>query len=355
MAENLTREVRFSRIAILAEKAFDIESGKTAVGLIRYGRCRTVAIIDSRTAGKTAADVIGIGQDVPIVAALKDALQHSPETLVIGIAPRGGSLPEEWRSIILEAIAAGLDVVSGLHTFLNDDPEISAAAKRRRVILWDARRPPQDIQVAEGVAPRLDRNIVLTVGTDCCVGKMSVSLELTTSARSRGLSADFVPTGQTGIMLWGRGIAIDAVVADFIAGATEQMVLDAAKRAQWVFVEGQGSLYHPGYSGVTMGLIHGSGPSQLVLCHKADRPEIRSYGVVIPPLSEVVAYYEAVCRPLFPTRVSAIALNTHGLTPTKCARAIAQAEDTTGLPADDCVRNGADKLLSALLENSPDR
>lgn len=351
MHRDVKRGVRFSRVAVLTEGSFDIESGKTAVGLIRYGRCQTVAIIDSQHAGQTAADVVGVGADVPVVATLTEALQHAPEALVIGIAPRGGALPDAWRAIILVALEAGLDVVSGLHTFLNDDHELRDAAARSGAVLWDARRPPEDIQVAEGAAPHLAQNVVLTVGTDCCVGKMSVSLELVRAARDRGLSADFVPTGQTGIMLWGRGISVDAVVADFIAGAAESMVVSAAKSADWVFVEGQGSLYHPGYSGVTMGLIHGSGPSQMVLCHKADRSQIRSYAVQIPPLSEVVAYHEALCRPLFPTRISAIALNTHGMQEEAVKAAIARAEEETGLPADDCVRHGGGKLLSALIQH----
>ncbi len=350
MTSNQTqgRAPRFDRVALLAEGAFEVENAKTAVGIVRYGRCRTVAVIDSTHAGATAGDIIGVGGDVPIVSSLEEALAFGPESLVIGIAPRGGALPEAWRRVVLQALDAGLDVLSGLHMFLSQDPEISARAAANGGMLMDVRRPPAGLPVAQGLAPGLDANTVLTVGTDCCSGKMSVSLELTNGALRRGLKADFVPTGQTGIFIWGKGISVDATVADFIAGAAEMMVVEAAQSADWVFVEGQGSLYHPGYSGVTMGLIHGSAPKQLVLCHLPTRPQVRGYDVTIPPLSEAVRYHEAVCQPLFPTRVACIALNTYSLPEDEARAVIAQTEDETGLPADDCVRFGPDRLLDAL-------
>lgn len=338
----------FDRVVLLAEGAFEVEHAKTAVGLVRYGRCRTVAVIDSTHAGQTAAQIIGVGPDIPVVSSLAEALALAPQSLVIGIAPRGGALPDEWRRTVLEALDAGLDVVSGLHTFLSDDPELSARAAANGAVILDARRPPAHLPVAEGLAPGLAANTVLTIGTDCCVGKMSVSLELTSGAQRRGLKADFVPTGQTGIFIWGRGISVDATVADFIAGATEMMVVESARSADWVFVEGQGSLYHPGYSGVTMGLIHGSAPKQMVLCHQPTRPEVRGYGITIPPLRQVVEYHHAVCRPLFPTRIACVALNTYNLSDAAARDAIARAEDDAGLPADDCVRHGPGKLLDAL-------
>lgn len=343
------RDVHFERVVILAEGSFDVEGAKTAVGIIRYGRCRTVAVIDSQHAGQTAKDVIGVGEGIPVVASLQEALVYEPQTLAIGIAPRGGLLPAEWRQVIVNALECGLDVISGLHAFLRDDPEIAFVAERHGCVIADVRRPPEGLPVAEGLCRSVPEQTVLTVGTDCCVGKMSVSLELTLGAKRRGLAADFVATGQTGIMIWGRGISVDACVADFIAGAAERIVLEACRDADWVFVEGQGSLYHPGYSGVTMGLIHGTSPKQMVLCHQVSRPEIRGYGIAIPPLNEVVAYHEAVCAPLFPTKVTAIALNTYDLTAEEAKRAIREAEELTGLPADDCVRNGPDKLLDAVI------
>lgn len=346
------RPPKYERVVILAEGSFEIEGAKTAVGILRYGRCRTVAVIDSERAGMTVHDVLGFGGDIPVVATLDEAMAQDPQTLAIGIAPRGGALPDAWRSVILEAVEKGLDVVSGLHTFLRDDPELVEAARRTGAVLADVRRPPDGLPVAEGACAGVTAQTILTVGTDCCVGKMSVSLELTLGAQRRGLSADFVPTGQTGIMIWGRGISVDACVADFIAGATEKIVLESCSHSDWVFVEGQGSLYHPGYSGVTMGLIHGSSPKQLVLCHQASRGDVRGYSVGIPVLREVVDYHQAVCAPLFPTRVTAIALNTYDLSDEAARDAIRAAEQETDLPADDVVRFGPNKLLDAIVEAS---
>ncbi len=342
------RDPKFDRVVILAEGAFDIESAKTAVGVIRYGRCKTAAVIDSRHSGSAVKDVIGFGGDIPVVSSLEQSLEYDPQSLIIGIAPRGGGLPAEWRAVLMGALDAGLDILSGLHTFLSDDPELARKAAERGCVITDVRRPPAEIEVAGGLCKDLPQNVVLTIGTDCCVGKMSVSLELTKSALARGLAADFVATGQTGILIWGRGISVDACVADFISGATEQMVLDAADRADWVFVEGQGSLYHPGYSGVTMGLIHGSEASQMILCHQPSRTNIRNYDVSIPPLDEVIRYHEAVCRPHFPTKIMGIALNTYDISEAEARKAVADAEKVTGLPATDCVRFGADKLLDAM-------
>jgi len=342
---------RFDRVVILAEENLDPEEAKTAGGIIRYGQCHVVAVIDSKTAGADLEAVLGTGRGIPVVGSLREALAFQPQALVIGTAPRGGALPPEWRAIVLEAVEAGLDVVSGLHTYLSDDPEIAARARERGVVVADVRRPPAVIPVAEDRCHKLAQNVVLTVGTDCCVGKMTVSLELMQEARRRGIAADFVPTGQTGILIWGRGISVDSCVADFIAGAAEQMVLEAAQGADWVFVEGQGSLFHPGYSGVTFGLIHGCEPRQMVFCHQAGRDLIGDYDIQIPSLSEAIRYHETVLQPLFPTRVSAVALNTWGMPDDKAREAISEAERETGLPADDCVRYGAGKILDALMRN----
>lgn len=345
------REPRFNRVVILAEGAFELEGAKTAVGIIRYGQCKTVAVIDSRYAGKSVGDLINVGHDIPIVASLQDALKYDPEAFVIGIAPKGGILPEAWKATVLDAIRADLDIVSGLHSFLADDPEISTLASERGVVVADVRRPPAFMKVSEGRCRDLSQEVVLTIGTDCCVGKMTVSLEINNLARQRGLSTDFVATGQTGIMIWGRGISVDACISDFLAGAVESMVLDAAERADIILVEGQGSLYHPGYSAVTLGLIHGAMPRQMILCHNMSRTEVGSYGIKIPPFNDVVEYHHSVCKPLFPTHVTGIALNTFYLSEEEARKVIDQAEDQTGLPVTDCIRFGSEKLLDAIIQN----
>ena len=203
-----------------------------------------------------------------------------------------------------------------------------------------------------GANLEVDATIVLTVGSDCAIGKKTVAVELDLEARRRGLRSVFVPTGQTGIAIAGWGIAVDAVVADFLAGAAEWLVVEGARRGgKLLFVEGQGSLVHPMYSGVTLGLVHGSAPHAFVLCHRAGATEIEGCpGHPIPPLSELIELHERVALPARKAKVACVALNTAEIASEDAARrAIAEAEDETGLPADDPVRFGAERLLDALL------
>jgi len=323
-------------------------NAKTAVGVLRYGADPIVALVDPERAGQTAADVYGIRADVPIVARVAD-LPAVTDSLLIGIAARGGQLPDEMRSEIMAAIERGMDVLNGLHTFLADDPVFAAAAREKGVQLIDLRRVPDELPVGLGLLHREGSRVVLTVGSDCNVGKMSAALELDLLARRRGLRSTFVATGQTGIMIAGSGIAVDRVISDFVAGAIEQIVVLAAEEYDWVFVEGQGSLVHPGYSGVTMGLMHGTAPELMVLCHQPTRRCIRRYEVPIPPLSELVRIHEEAASWRAPSCVAAIALNTYDLDEQAALAAIARAGDETGLPAQDVVRFGAAKLLDALV------
>ena len=204
----------------------------------------------------------------------------------MGVATQGGRFPPAWRDILRACIANGLSIENGLHEMLADDPELRALADAAGVELRDLRRPPGGLDCATGANLEVDSRIVLTVGSDCAIGKMTVSLELDRAARERGLASLFVPTGQTGIAIAGWGIAVDAVVADFISGAAEQLVIEGHRRGgELLWVEGQGSLVHPAYSGVTLGLYHGSVPHVLVLCHRAGSTEIEgSPGHPIPPL-----------------------------------------------------------------------
>jgi len=199
------------RIAILAEGRFTPQGAKTAVGILRYSQDTVVAVVDSTRAGQDAAvalgDPHGPGRGVPVVRDVAEALRFEPTTLLIGIAPVGGALPEAWRPQLLAAMAAGLDVVSGLHTFLSDDPELAAAAARASVTIWDVRRPAPDIamRIRTGAPHRPGSTVVYFCGTDCNVGKMTAAVELDLEARRRGLSSTFAATGQTGIMIAGRG------------------------------------------------------------------------------------------------------------------------------------------------------
>jgi uncharacterized NAD-dependent epimerase/dehydratase family protein len=345
------------RLAIYAGRQFDTLNGKTGHGVIRYAPREIVAVVDEVSAGRTASEVVPYClRPVPIVATVAEAAALGANRLLIGVAPDGGRLSATWRAALAEAMALGMDVEAGLHTVLGDDPELVALAATHGRRLIDLRVGPDDLDTpvgSDGRDPSL--RVVESVGSDCAIGKMTVTLELDRAARERGERSVFVATGQTGIAISGWGIAVDHVISDYIAGAAERLVDEGAGRGDLLFVEGQGSLYHPGYSGVTLGLLHGAAPDVLVLCHLAGQTAIHSYeSVKLPPIAEIVAHYEAACRPVRPARVAAIALNTRDIAdPAAAADAIGQAAAETGLVVDDPVRFGSDRLLDAVLAAFP--
>ena len=333
------------RYLILAEgKSGDPHYGKTARGVIHYSPHPVVAMLDSTRAGESY-------RGVPIVSTVDDALRFEPTTALVGVATQGGRFPPEWRDLLRTCISNGLDVENGLHEFLTEDAELTELARRHGVELRDLRRPPADLDVPTGENLQVDAKIVLTVGSDCAIGKKTVAVELDREAQRRGLASVFVPTGQTGIAIAGWGIAVDAVVADFLAGAAERLVVEGAARGgELLFVEGQGSIVHPAYSGVTLGLVHGAAPHAYVLCHKAGATVVEGYpDHPLPSLPELVQLYERSSLPLRPATVAAIALNTAGLGEDEARRAVEQTQAETGLPVDDPVRFGAGRVLDAVL------
>jgi uncharacterized NAD-dependent epimerase/dehydratase family protein len=337
---------RDKRLLILAEgRSGDPHYGKTARGVIDYGRDPVVAILDSERAGE-------LHGGIPIVGTVNDSLCFGPTTALVGVATQGGRFPPAWRDLLRTCISKGLDVENGLHEFLIDDEELVELAARHGVELRDLRRPPPGLDVPSGENLRVRARIVLTVGSDCAIGKMTVALELDREAGRRGVRSVFVPTGQTGIAIAGWGIAVDAVVSDFIAGAAEQLVIEGTKRGgELLWVEGQGSLTHPAYSGVTLGLLHGSAPHALVLCHLAGQQFVDDNPLFpMPPLRDLVELHERNALLARPATVAVIALNTRGLDDGGARVAVAAAQDETGLPADDPVRFGPARLADAVLE-----
>ncbi len=342
------------RLVILAEGNFGYHHGKTAMGVIRFGQDRVVAVIDSAQAGRNVREWLGDSGrfDIPIVGSLSDALGFVPraDALLIGIAPAGGRLPDEWRQVVLSAIRSGLDILSGLHTFLGDDPELAEAARSAGVRITDYRRPPERMETSVGRRHDPGKRVILTIGTDCAIGKMSVALELRRSAQELGRSASFVPTGQTGIMIEGWGVAVDRVISDFVQGTCEWMSEEGERRGDWVIVEGQGSLDHPAYSSVTLGLIHGFTPQAMVLVHMPgleehdfDHAPDRSFP--IRPLPDFIRIHEEVAGLIAPSKIVAVALNTSRILDEAEARAvIATTEAETGIPCDDPVRFGGEEL-----------
>lgn len=297
---------RSRRLAILVEGGFDPSTAKTAVGVLRYRPEQVAAVIDSTRAGRSAEDCCGTGGRIPVVESLEAAAERGADSLLIGVAPQGGALPAPWKATVRDAVGRGWDVLSGLHVFLSDDPDLASLASRTGARLLDVRRPPDSLPIAARRAARSD--------------------------------------------------AVDAVPADFVAGAIEQQVCEAAGSAQVVVVEGQGSLLHPGYSGVTLGLLHGACAEALVLCHEAGREAIREPSgpdggaVPIPSLREVSRLYEEAASWVHPARVTGVALNTRDLGEAEARAAVEGAAAECGLPATDPVRFGVDSLVDGLCE-----
>ncbi len=333
------------RYLILAEEfSHDPHYGKTLRGVMRYRRDSVVAILDTKRAGES-------DNGVPIVAAVDEGLRYEPDTALVGVVTQGGHFPGDWQDLLKECVRKGLDVENGLHVRLHDIPGLAELAAQHGVELRDLREPPPGLSTATGENLEVNATIVLTVGSDCAIGKMTATCELDLEARKRGLRSVFVPTGQTGIAIAGWGIAVDAVVSDFLAGASEWLVVEGAKRGDLLWVEGQGAILHPIYSGVTVGLMHGSAPHIYVLCHEVGRTVVEGDPTESPivSLSELVDLHERMSLKLRPAKVACIALNTSAVSEEEARAAIAAAEEETGLQADDPVRFGAGKLLDAVL------
>lgn len=346
--------VTHHRYVVLAEGEFGHFSSKTALGVIRYGQDTVVAVLDSTRAGRNVAEWLGPRYDIPVVANLEEALELKPTALLVGLTTEGGSIPPSWLAVLHAAVAQGLHIVSGLHELVSDDPELAAAAALHGVTLTDHRRPPDRRVVARGRAHRPGSRVVLTVGTDCSIGKMTTALELRLAARDAGLDAVFVATGQTGIMIEGWGVALDGVASDFIIGTAEWLVEQAEEMGDWIFVEGQGSLDHPQYSPVTLGLVHGTTPHAMILVHEPGRLFHLGWrnrpgpAAVLKPLVETMRSYESVAGLIAPSRVLGIALKTAHLAELEARAEIARVEAETGLTTDDPVRFGGGRLLQAL-------
>jgi D-glutamate N-acetyltransferase len=330
---------------ILAEGfSHDPHYGKTLRGVMRYRRESVVAIVDTKRAGEN-------DDGVPIVGSVDEGLAFEPNTALVGVVTQGGRFPGDWQALLKSCVERGLDLENGLHVRLHDIPGLRKLAAEHGVELRDLREPPPDLSTATGANLEVDATIVLTVGSDCAIGKMTATCELDLAARKRGLKSVFVPTGQTGIAIAGWGISVDAVVSDFLAGAAERLVVEGGNRGDLLWVEGQGAILHPIYSGVTVGLMHGSAPHLYVLCHEVGRTVVEGDPTASPivGLTELVQLHERMSLKLRPAKVAAIALNTSQVSEDEAHAAIAAAEEETGLPADDPVRFGAERLLEAVI------
>jgi len=279
---------------------------------------------------------------------IDEAIQRGAKTLVIGVANRGGFIAETWKPVLIAALEAGMDLASGQHTLLRDEPELVATAQRCGRQLHDVRIPSVDYPIASG-AKRPGKRC-LGVGTDVSVGKMYTVMAMQREMDSRGLRSTFRATGQTGILIMGDGVPLDAVVADFMAGSIEWLA-PANDEDHWDMIEGQGSLFHASYSGVTLALIHGAQPDALILCHDASRQEMRGLpGYSLPTLTQLRTIALTMARIVNPDcRAVGVSINTSALSEDRARDAIRTAEDETGLPATDPFRYGPDRLVDALI------
>jgi len=348
------------RIAVLMHDGLKGAKGKTGISILRYSQNPVVAVIDESAVGDSVLALTGLDRDIPIVADVDAALALKPTVLAIGLAPSGGKLPEPWYAQVKQAVKAGLSVMNGLHTQMNQDPEVIEALRSNQRLeasaeqwVWDIRQEPDDLVIGGGRARLLKCDRILTVGTDMAVGKMSTSIELNRASRIRGLRTKLIATGQTGLMLGEDGVALDAVRVDYAAGAVEQCLTRHAPGHDILFIEGQGSLLNPG-STATLPLLRGTQPTHLILVHKANLKAIQHFpDFKIPPLAEIVQLYESVVAAagtFAPTHVSGIALNTFGLHEKEAREAIAAASEETGLTCTDAVRFGAEPLLTRIVD-----
>ncbi len=344
------------RIAILLHNGITGDKGKTGLALLRYSENPIAVVIDETCPGKSLKNLTGIDRDVPIVATMAAALDYEPDVLAIGLAPSGGRLPEPWVEDVRVAIAAGLNIMNGLHTYFNQDPSLIEQMDPCRhpdQWIWDMRQEPPGLSVGSGKARHLHNcRRVLTVGTDMAVGKMSTCIELNRATQAKGLRSQLIATGQTALMLGAPGIALDAIRVDFAAGAVEQTVLTYGDTNDVVYVEGQGSLLNPA-STATLPLLRGAQPTHLVLVHKINLERIQHFpDFYIPPIQKVLNLYDTVANAggtFTSPKMSGIALNTFGVDEDNARGAISDLSRETGLPCTDVVRFSPAPILEAIL------
>ncbi len=335
------------KIVILAHDVLLEHHGKTARGIYYYSPHEIVAIVDRAHGGMDASQLLG-GRSVKIYRSLRE-IKEDYDTLLIGSSPIGGKMPDEWRDEIKLALSHGKTVISGLHDFLGEDEEFRKIAEKSGAKIWDVRRPPKKMYVADGSGRAA--NTVLVAGTDCAVGKMITAIQLMRDAKKRGINAGFIATGQTGIMIGAdAGAVIDRVPGDFMAGVMEEMVKKVAKKRDIIFVEGQGSLSHPAYSGVTLAILHGSYPKKIIIAH--DPKRVHHFGYPdfgIPPLEWHIEMYEKLSSSVSGGKVVGIAIDGEKMSDEEIKRYKDFVEKKYNLPAEDVFHHGADGLLEAIL------
>ncbi len=334
------------RVGVYSAGQLATPQAKMAHGILRYADDVAV-VIDAANAGRVAAEVVaGVDADIPIVATILDAVSLGMTELVIGVAPPGGEVDVSWNALLRPALDAQVTVINGLHTRLATLPEFADVPPQQIV---DLRHLDREDTIAHGAAADVTKRVVLTVGTDCATGKMSTALELHRASLQRGIASDFIPTGQAGMYIARKGVAIDAVVADFMAGAIEHLVVESAASHDVMFVEGQGSLIHPAYSGVSLALLHGAAPDRLIFCHALGRATLKYFDRRIPDLREQIDLVERLACLQRECRVEAVAISSNGHELDEVVKAADRLESELGLPVFDPWAFGLERIVDRLL------
>ena len=336
-----------SRFVVLAINSFNHIENKTGNMLIRYRQNEVVAVIDPEKKGLTSKDVIGIGESIPVVESFNDAKKYHPDHLVIGNAPQGGIVSKDMYLEIEEAIKNGINIISGMHQFLYEDKYLNDLANKHGSNIIDLRKPPDPPNFSKGSWINRNTPVALVVGTDCDTGKMTTAWEIKTRLNKLGKNVEFIGTGQTGILL-SDGVAIDAVVSDFVSGEVENLIDSKLKNETDLFiVEGQGALFNYAYSGVTLGLIHGCMPDYFILTHDPSRSK-DVMGQPLPNVKEFMQLHIDLMSSFKKTSFIGINLLTYDMNDNEASYIISDFETSYNLPTTDLIRFGDSGLIKSI-------
>tara|TARA_Y100000817_G_C16857916_1_gene544729 strand:+ start:1 stop:1038 length:1038 start_codon:yes stop_codon:yes gene_type:complete len=335
------------RFVVLCHDAFNYIKNKTGNMLIRYRPDEVVAVIDREKVGSNCEEEVGVGGDTPVLANFNASLHLKPDTLVIGNATQGGFISEEYRQEIINAINAGCDVISGMHQFLNDDDDLRSRAEERGVQLIDLRMPPSPPHFPTGSWQNRKIPVLLIVGTDCDTGKMTTAWELSKRLKDRGRKIEFIGTGQTGILLSGSGVPIDAVKADFMAGEIEYLIDNVPNDTELIIVEGQGALTNQFYAGVTLGLMHGAMPDYMLMTHDPTR-DLDVTDFPMTTMKHVMDLHIDLMKSFKQSKFIGINLLTFAFDDQKALKIIEDSQKEFAMEATDLIRFGDKGLLDAI-------
>jgi len=335
------------KIVILSHGAFNYIENKTGNMLIRYRTEEVVAVLDRTKSGITTNDELGYGGKIPVLDNFDSSINFEPDTLVIGNASQGGFISDEYRVEVIKAIKFGCDIISGMHHFINDDEEFVQLAEKYNVSLFDLRRPPDPPNFPKGSWHKRKIPVLLIVGTDCDTGKMTTAWEVSERLKDRGRKVEFIGTGQTGILLSGKGVPIDAVKADFMAGEIENIIDKVPDDTELIIVEGQGALTNQYYAGVTLGLLHGAMPDYMLMTHDPARDlDVTDYPMV--SMRPVMDMHLDLMKNFKESKFIGINLLTFKLSDEEAKKEIDKVKDEYALATTDLVRYGSNKLIETI-------